>query len=536
MSPSSTLLCRLALLACAAVSAAHELTTASSSFPNPNAVVEADRNHWYKLAAQGIGERVTRKPIMKRARNVVLFLGDGMGIPTVTAARIYKGQKLRKTSGEEEQLSWDKFPHVSLSKTYGLDVQTSDSANTATAYLCGVKANVETMGVDSRVKSGQCHNDSSTYLTSIMQWAQDAGMWTGIVTTSKVTHATPGGSYAHTGHRDWESKVPDGCNAEDIAFQLINRQPGSNFKVIMGGGRKMFRDASMQDEEQKQGDRKDGKDLIKVWKDAKSKEGNATYIWTRQQLMSVNPHKTDFILGLFDADHVPFVIERQQPDTTKPTLPEMTSVAVELLSRSPKGFVLLVEGARIDMAHHKSQGGSALEEALEFDQAVAETHSKLNPDESLLLVTADHSHTFTMGGYPTRGTNILGIAGYSDVNQMAYTVLTYGNGPGYSVNMTNITNAEVARPDYVQRAAFPLTEETHGGDDVAVYATGPWAHLYTGVHDQSYIPHVMAYAACVGRFTGDKCATPDSTGGAAGRPAAHLVAVVATAIAATRLR
>ncbi|KAH9371356.1 hypothetical protein HPB48_003523 [Haemaphysalis longicornis] len=80
-------------------------------------------------------------------------------------------------------------------------------------------------------QGGSCHNDSSAYLTSIMQWAQDAGMWTGIVTTAKVTHATPGGSYAHTGHRDWESKVPEGCNAEDIAFQLVHRQPGSNFKV-----------------------------------------------------------------------------------------------------------------------------------------------------------------------------------------------------------------------------------------------------------------------------------------------------------------
>ncbi|KAH9371898.1 hypothetical protein HPB48_003520 [Haemaphysalis longicornis] len=78
---------------------------------------------------------------------------------------------------------------------------------------------------------GNCHNDSSKYLTSIMQWAQDAGKWTGIVTTARVTHATPGGSYAHTGHRDWESEVPDGCNAEDVAFQLVHRPPGSNFKV-----------------------------------------------------------------------------------------------------------------------------------------------------------------------------------------------------------------------------------------------------------------------------------------------------------------
>ncbi|KAH7965236.1 hypothetical protein HPB49_004996 [Dermacentor silvarum] len=135
------------------------------------------------------------------------------------------------TSGEEQKLSWDQFPHLSLSKTYGLDVQTSDSANTATAYLCGVKANVETLGVDSRVKSGVCHNDTSKHLPSIMQWAQDAGMWTGFVTTSKVTDATPAGSYAHSGHRDWEAVVPERCHAEDIAYQLIHRNPGAGFKV-----------------------------------------------------------------------------------------------------------------------------------------------------------------------------------------------------------------------------------------------------------------------------------------------------------------
>ncbi|XP_065297373.1 alkaline phosphatase-like isoform X2 [Dermacentor albipictus] len=524
------------LLVCAAVCWAHEVTTTDHSFHNPNAAVEADKNHWYQEGAKGIGERLARQPNVGRARNVVLFLGDGMGIPTVTAARIYKGQRLHKQSGEEQLLSWDRFPHVSLSKTYGLDVQTSDSANTATAYLCGVKANVETLGVDSRVKSGVCHNDSSTHLPSIMQWAQEAGMWTGIVTTSKVTHATPAGSYAHSGHRDWEAEVPGGCDAKDIAYQLVHHNPGAGFKVILGGGRKMFR--ATKDEEGKDGMREDGKDLIKEWQEARSKEGNASYVWNRQQLLSVMPGKTDFLLGIFDNDHVPYVIERRNWDTTKPTLPEMTRVAVEILKKAPKGFVLLVEGARIDMAHHKSKGGSALEEALEFDQAVQETRNTLNTDESLLVVTADHSHTFTMGGYPKRGTNILGIAGYSDVDQLPFTVLTYGNGPGFALPKENFTNEEVAKPDYVQRSAFPLKEETHGGEDVAVYATGPWAHLYSGVHDQSYIPHVMAHAACIGRFTGDKCATPDDTtgAGAAAIPAAQLVAVIASALTALLLR
>lgn len=76
-----------------------------------------------------------------------------------------------------------------------------------------------------------CHSDPSTHVSSIMQWAQDAGMWTGIVTTTMVTHATPAASYSHSGSRDWESSVPEGCNASDIAYQLVHSAPGRGFKV-----------------------------------------------------------------------------------------------------------------------------------------------------------------------------------------------------------------------------------------------------------------------------------------------------------------
>lgn len=87
-----------------------------------------------------------------------------------------------------------------------------------------------------------------------------------------------------------------------------------------------------------------------------------------------------------------------------------------------------------------------------------------------------------------------------------------------------------AKPDYVQRSAFHLSEETHGGEEVAVYATGPWAHLFSGVHDQSYIPHVMAYAACVGRYSGDKCAVSSAT-----TLSTSIAWVLGTMVAATNL-
>ncbi|XP_049273326.1 alkaline phosphatase, tissue-nonspecific isozyme-like [Rhipicephalus sanguineus] len=194
--------------------------------------IQANRTYWSQLGKSQIEKTLAREEIRNRAKFVILFLGDGMGVSTVTAARIYKGQ-FKNQSGEETVLSWEEFPYVSLSKTYGLDAQTSDSANSATAYLCGVKANIGTVGVDSTVKGGECHNDSTAYVDSIMQWAQDAGMWTGLVTTSTVTDASPAAAYAHSGFREWQHFVPKDCNASDIAKQLIYNSPGRDMRVIL---------------------------------------------------------------------------------------------------------------------------------------------------------------------------------------------------------------------------------------------------------------------------------------------------------------
>lgn len=483
---------------------------AVSIFPIPNAPTEGDPDFWFDQGLSGIEQRLKLLHNTGRAWQVILFLGDGMGVSTLTAARIYKGQRLRRRSGEEGSLAWDSFPHVSLATTYGLDVQTSDSANSATAYLSGVKANYETLGVDSRVKRLHCHSDPTTHVPSIMNWAQEAGMWTGIVTTTRITDATPAAAYAHSGYRKWQSSVPEGCNAKDIARQLVQSTPGSRFKVIMGGGRAQFLDKSLQDEEGRNGSRTDGRNLIKDWLDEKkSHSAHVKYIWNRKQLHAVNPNATDYLLGLFDSDNLPYSYERRSLKTTKPSLPEMTRVALEVLQRAPKGFVLLVEGGRIDHAHHTTRAGLAMEEALELDRAVDDTVEKFSASgDTLIVVTADHSHVFSIGGLNTpRGKNILGVAGTSDVDEKTYTVLAYGNGPSAGTDRTNITEQETTSMNYTQQAAYPKWLETHGGEDVAVFAIGPWAHLFTGVHDQTFIPHAMAYAACIGQFSGEKCHT-----------------------------
>ncbi|XP_075725935.1 alkaline phosphatase, tissue-nonspecific isozyme-like isoform X3 [Rhipicephalus microplus] len=439
------------------------LQVSYAEFPVPNKQNEANRSYWERLGDEIIQEKLSRQPVTNLAKNVVLFLGDGMGVSTVTAARIYKGQSKYNNSGEEYVLSWERFPYVALSKTYGLDTQTSDSANSATAYLCGVKANMGTLGVDSTVKAKQCHNDSSAYVDSIMQWAQDAGKWTGIVTTTAVTDATPAGSYAHSGYRRWQYDVPKGCNASDIAQQLILNSPGKNMRVILGAGRKVFFNSTEYDEECKK--------------------------------------------GLFDNEQMPYWLNRSEPNSTKPNLTEMVTVALKILSKAPKGFVLLVEGGRIDHAHHANRAKLALQETLEFDEAVHKTVRTLPENETLYVVTADHSHTMSIAGHPSRGTNILGLAGNTTLRRepkSTYTVLSYAVGPGYR-ERENYTEEETSSDDFLQQSTYPLWSATHGGEDVAVYAKGPWAHLFDGVNDQTYIPYVMAYASCIGQFNGSKC-------------------------------
>lgn len=124
------------------------------------------------------------------AKNVILFVGDGMGITTITAARIFKGQQ-KGNSGEEDSLEFDAFPNVGLSKTYNVNKQVPDSAGTATALFTGVKTNYGVIGLDA-VESQLNVSVKKPSLTSIMDWAIAANKRTGFITTTRITHATPG--------------------------------------------------------------------------------------------------------------------------------------------------------------------------------------------------------------------------------------------------------------------------------------------------------------------------------------------------------
>ncbi|XP_049872225.1 alkaline phosphatase-like isoform X1 [Pectinophora gossypiella] len=482
-----------------------------------------DRQYWYTQAQETLQKRLQyasdKNPV---AKNVILVVGDGMSLTTATAARILRGQR-RGQTGEDTDLAWDTFPAVALAKTYNVDAQTGESSACATALLCGVKARYETLGLDAGGRFNNCASAINSKVSSLVDWAHEAGKSTGIVTTARVTHATPAALYAHAPSRYWEddSRVPPTVrkDCKDIAMQLVENEPGKNINVIMGGGRRHFLSTVTPDPEHpnRQGRRLDGRNLAEDWaREKKRRRLRAQYIHTRQQLAKLDPRTVDYLLGLFEYSHMDFNAERgavtdADEESTAgvtvkaddPSLADMTRAALSILLKNDKGFFLLIEGGRIDHAHHYNNPYRALDETLELETALLAALERVNPAETLIVVTADHGHVMTFGGQATpRGHPVLGAdTVVSDIDGLRYTTLLYGTGPGHAEPRAIPLNATASAPvvvDAVHAAAVPRQWATHGAEDVPIYALGPMATiLFTGVLEQSYIPHAIAYAACL---------------------------------------
>ncbi|RXN19850.1 alkaline tissue-nonspecific isozyme [Labeo rohita] len=443
---------------------------------------EKNPDFWKEWAQRTLKNALTLQDLNKNiAKNIILFLGDGMGVPTVTAARILKGQ-MSGLSGEETQLEMDKFPYVALSKTYNTNAQVPDSAGTATAYLCGVKANEGTVGtyntnaqvpdsagtataylcgvkanegtvgVSAAAVRSQCNTTRGNEVTSILKWAKDAGKSVGIVTTTRVNHATPSAAYAHCVDRDWysDAEMPaealqSGC--KDIARQLFENIP--DIDVIMGGGRRNMYPRNTPDVEypgdkKHNGTRKDGRNLVGEWID-RVKDKKGYYVWNKNDLLSLNPNNVDYLLGLFEPSDLTYELERNKE--TDPSLTEMVDVAIKILRKNERGFYLLVEGGRIDHGHHEGKAKQALHEAVEMDRAITRAGLLTSIYDTLTVVTADHSHVFNFGGYTLRGNSIFGLAPMlSDVDHKPFTSILYGNGPGFK--MVNGARENVSTVDY----------------------------------------------------------------------------------------
>ncbi len=432
------------------------------------------------------------------SQNVILFLGDGMGVSTVTATRIFVGQQ-HGLSGEEHQLSFDRFDNVALIKTYNTDAQVPDSAGTISAILTGQKTRMGVFGVDTSVRRGDCATALTNTLPSIVEMAEAADKATGVVTTTRITHATPAGAYAHSPDRDWEdsSTLPEAALAQgcrDIARQLVEFAHGDGVDVILGGGRAQFQPDTATDPEypDKAGKRTDDRDLVAEWLNARKRR---VYAWDRAGFDGFRIKRDHQYLGLFEPSHLQFEADRPKDPAGEPSLAEMTEFAIKRLKKHKKGYFLLVEGGRIDHAHHFSNAYRALTDGAALDAAVARAVELVDLDDTLIVVTADHSHTLTISGYPSRGNPILGKVAtdrlFNDPNLKPYTTLGYANGPGYQETLPDLTEVDTTQPNYRQLATIPLPAETHAGEDVAAFATGLNASAIRGVMEQNEIFHVM---------------------------------------------
>jgi alkaline phosphatase len=431
-------------------------------------------------------------------KNVIFFLGDGMGMTTMTAARIY-------SVGEEGELTLDTLPETAFVKTFSNDAQVTDSAPSMAAYMTGVKMNNDVISMstntiavppvkDSNGNSlgNNCGSSNGTPVTTLAEIAKQQGLSVGVVTTTRITHATPAATYSHICHRDLEN---------DIAAALVPGGTGYNnalsstgLDVVLGGGSQFFTPFASG------GKRSDGRDLI-----AEMKLSGYNYVSKSSDLNAIDPTKTTRLFGLFNSSHLNFDLDRAA--TTEPSLAEMTSKAMDVLAKNnPKGYFLMVEGGRIDQALHASLAKKALQDTVAFDDALkaAIDKARLTDPElknTTIVVTADHDHTLVLNGYAKRTgkttADVPGVLGLVlnyvtgqaslDLDKKPYSIIGFGNGEnrvnGARSTVPTLDDITLNGANYHHEAAIQtqVGGETHGGTDVFLGAIGKGADNFHGV-------------------------------------------------------
>jgi alkaline phosphatase len=466
-----------------------------------------------------------------RAKNVILFIGDGMGVSTVTATRVY-------SVGVAGQLVVDQFPYTALSRTYSSDSITADSAPTMTAMMSGYNTNAGVLGLDDTTEFVDFNQDGDgKRLWTLLEQAKGQHMRVGVVSTARITHATPAATFAHINDRNNESAIALQALPGDPTY---NTRLGDGIDLLFGGGRQFFVPTTTPDDEGGTGSRTDGRDLR-----AEFQGKGYSYVYNTTGFNSLT-EKSLPVLGLFERSHMEYEYDRPSDAGGEPSITDMTLKAIELLGsgrqkngrHSPdRGYFLMVESGRIDHAHHEGNAFRALTDTQELDRAIGAAARAVDLRDTLIIVSADHSHVFNIAGYPMRPLNELPypVASYdpafaslagngifdvaydvnlatrhvepaTDANGVPYTALVYGNGPGYRgaarvdpridafPGRGGVIPSGPGHPAYFQEAAVPLGSETHSGEEVAIYAIGPGSDLVRGTVKNTHIYRVMTKA------------------------------------------
>ncbi|MDZ5471044.1 alkaline phosphatase (plasmid) [Bacillus sp. 31A1R] len=294
------------------------------------------------------------KPVVKgetnqhnRPKNVILMIGDGMGLGQMEIARMFE-------YGREGKLFIETLPHVGLVHTYSANNVVTDSAAGGTALATGVKTNNGMIGMSPDKKE----------VDSILDKFKANGKKVGVISTNTVTDATPASFTASVQNR-WDGQ-----------YEIAKQQLKLNVDVLLGGGSQFF---------QKRDER--GASLIDEFKNK-----GYSYVTNRTELSKAKGEK---LLGLFNSSYMSFKLDQEVLKSNEPSLTEMTQKGIEFLSKGETGFFLIVEGARIDHAAHSSDITGIWKETIEFDQAVKGAVNWANTrNDTLVIVVADHE---TMG-------------------------------------------------------------------------------------------------------------------------------------------
>jgi alkaline phosphatase len=441
-----------------------------------------------------------------RAKNVIFFLGDGMGINTLTAARIY-------AVGEDGELAIDTLPESAFVKTFSNDAQVTDSAASMAAYMTGVKQNNGVISMSAGTRSiapgrdangnnlvNRCENGQPA--PTLLELAHKRGMALGVVTTTSVTDATPAATYAHVCHRKLETEIAASAVPGGAGYNAALGARGLD--VLFGGGAQFFTPFA------RGGKRADNRDLL-----AELGAQGYRVVNDTAQFDQLAPGQR--AVGLFAPNHLEYSAARNP--ARQPELAAMTRKAIELLAPNPNGFFLMVEGGLIDHALHATLGKRALQETVAYNaalQAAIDQMRKRDPGlkNTLIVATADHDHTLLLNGYAKRtgkttptNPGVLGLVRNLDgkpkldKDGMPYTIIGFGTGENrYAGNRAKqgpLTDEMVTRDDYHQEAVVRTRTgaETHGGADVYLGAAGAGAELFRGTIDNTRVFSLIKAAA-----------------------------------------
>lgn len=440
------------------------------------------------------------------AKNVIFFLGDGLGLNTLTAARIF-------AVGESGDLTIDTLPESAFVKTFSNDAQVTDSAAAMAAYMTGVKQDngVVSMapgtrsiapGVDKNGNKLANRCEGGSPVPTLAELASQRGLATGIVTNTSVTDATPATIYSHFCHRKVEN---------DIAAAMVPGGPGFNaalgkgIDVVFGGGLQFFTPF------ERGGKRSDGRDLL-----AELSSRGYRVATSPAQMLALENTSPQPAIGLFAQNHMSYDAERDA--AKQPALAEMTRKAIDMLAQKPGGFFLVVEGGLIDHALHATLAKRALQETVSFDaalKAAIERMRQLDPGlkNTLIVATADHDHTLLLNGYPPRtgpttptNPGVLGLVRNIpdgklklDKDGAPITIIGFGTGEHRKESRAGVvlTDEMAAADDYHQEAVVRVKPGSgaHGGIDVYLGAVGANAELFRGTIDNTRVFSLIKQAA-----------------------------------------